>query len=46
MTENLTLCIKWVSRWLRNNMLTDLLGDLVIIAVSGHVILILKYRHI
>ena len=41
-------CRKYVARevffndWLRNNKLTDLLGDLAIIAVHGHTIVILK----
>ena len=35
-------CVKQIETWLRNSMLTDLLGDLAIIAIHRHTILILK----
>ena len=35
-------CIRQVDNWHRNSMLTDLLGDVTIIAVQGHTIFILK----
>ena len=35
-------CIRHINNWLHNSILTDLLGDLAIIAVHGHTIIILK----
>ena len=41
-TKKTFVCIRLINNWLCNSMLTDLLGNLAIIAVHDHAIFILK----